>query len=56
MKPTKNRQPRRTNPGRRASPGNWVLYEILKTEFTALATTSAEYAAACLRAARVAGV
>lgn len=56
MKPTKNRLPRHTKPGRRISQGNWALYEILKAEFTALATTSAEYAAACLRAARVAGV
>lgn len=56
MKSTKSRPPRHTKPGRRASPGNWALYEILKAEFTALATTSSEYAAACLRAARVAGV
>lgn len=56
MKPVKNRPPRHTKPGRSSSPANWELYEILKAEFTALATTSAEYEAACLRAAKAAGV
>jgi len=35
---------------------NWFRYEVLKAEFTATATTPAEYEAACLRAARDAGV
>jgi hypothetical protein len=56
MKPVKNRPPRHTKPGRRSSPANWALYEALKAEYSALATTSVEYAAACLRAAREAGV
>jgi len=34
----------------------WAQYELLKAEFTAKATTSEEYAAACQRAAKMAGV
>ena len=35
---------------------NFALYESLKAEFTAAATTSAEYEAACRKAAKLAGV
>jgi hypothetical protein len=35
---------------------NWFRYEVLKSEFTATATTPVEYEAACRRAARIAGV
>jgi len=31
-------------------------YELLKADLTATATTSAEYSAACIKAARLAGV
>jgi len=42
---------------RRGGRGNsFALYESLKAEFTATATTSAEYEAACRKAAKLAGV
>lgn len=34
----------------------WARYEVLKAELTAAATNSAEYEAACRRAAQLAGV
>jgi hypothetical protein len=36
--------------------GNFARYEQLKAEFTASATNSREYEAACRRAADIAGV
>lgn len=46
------------NPLRQIEPScaDWHLYEILKSEYVATATTSEEYAAACRRAAQEAGV
>jgi len=43
--------PRRHNRG-----GDFSRYEELKAQFTASASTSAEYEAACRRAAKIAGV
>ena len=46
------------NPLRQIDPSceDWHLYEVLKSEYVATATTSAEYEAACRRAAQEAGV
>ena len=56
MKSIKSRSPRHTTPGRCVLSTRWARYEILKAEFAAKATTSAEYAAACRRAAQMARV
>lgn len=43
-------------PRSNAQAGDWARYESLKSELTAKATTPAEHAAACQRAAEIAGV
>lgn len=46
----------RTRAQRSAPRGDFARYEALKASFTATATTSSEYEAACRLAARIAGV
>lgn len=48
------RAPRSARRGSRTN--SFALYESLKAEFTATATTAAEYEAACRKAAKLAGV